>query len=204
MIVDPHDRAQRVQQVYTDLNRKFEEEETQRKAQQQNIPYLNLYGYPVDVLALKLLPRQVAEQYSAVVFYKEGRNIKLGIVDSNPSVMQVLKQLTGQAFTVEPYLISKSSFNHIFSFYANVISTAVHEDSIKLASTNPKFQIGGIVNLSQHIATASATETLEELVGSALHIDASNIHVEPEKTMLKIRFRIDGVLQDVAAVSSPS
>ncbi|HEX9503479.1 MAG TPA: GspE/PulE family protein [Patescibacteria group bacterium] len=201
MIYDPNSRAQRVNQVYTDLNRKFEEQETQRKAKEQKIAYLNLYGFPVEAQTLQLLPKETAEAFHAIVFYREGKNIKLGIVDSNPSVMQVLNQLTEQAYIVEPFLISLSSFKHIFEGYNKIFKTTQHFDNIKLESSNPKYQIGGIGSISQHLTTASATEIVEELLGSALHIDASDIHVEPEKTMLKIRFRIDGVLQDVASLN---
>ncbi len=200
MITDPSTRAQRVQQIYTDLNRKFEEEETQRKAKDQNIPYLNLYGFPVDTQTLNLLPKETAENYQTIVFYKEGRNVKIGIVDSNPSVVNVLNQLREQAFTVEPFLISKSSFKHFMEGYGQFLKTNQKADHIQLKSTDKRFEIGSIKNLGQHIATASASEVIQELLGSALRIEVSDIHIEPEKTDLKIRFRIDGVLQDVASV----
>src|SRR5258708_14531533 len=115
MIYDPNSRAQRVNQVYTDLNRKFEEQETQRKAKEQKIAYLNLYGFPVEAQTLQLLPKETAEAFHAIVFYREGKNITLVIVDSNPSVMQVLNQLTEQAYISQPFLISLSSFKHIFA-----------------------------------------------------------------------------------------
>src|SRR6185436_10700199 len=195
------DKANRVKQVYTDLNRKYEEEETQRKAQEQNIAYLNLYGYAVDTQVLGLLPKEIAEANRAVVFYKEGRNLKLGVVDATPSIAQVLKHLTEQAFTVEPYLISQSSFDHAFAGYSKIIKNVLHSDSIKLQSDDKRFQIGNIKEIGQRFGTASATDIIQNLIGSALHIDASDIHAEPEKTELKIRYRIDGVLQDVASVS---
>src|SRR5258708_34704431 len=100
MIYDPNSRAQRVNQVYTDLNRKFEEQETPRKAKAQKIAYLNLYGFPVEAQTLKLLPKETAEAFHAIVFYGEGQTIKLGVPHSNPSVRQVVSQLTTRADVV--------------------------------------------------------------------------------------------------------
>lgn len=41
------------------------------------------------------------------------------------------------------------------------------------------------------------TEVLEIILGGALNLEASDIHIEPEKEQAKIRIRIDGLLQDI-------
>ena len=43
------------------------------------------------------------------------------------------------------------------------------------------------------------TEVLEIILGGALNLEASDIHIEPEKEQAKIRIRIDGLLQDILA-----
>jgi general secretion pathway protein E len=47
-------------------------------------------------------------------------------------------------------------------------------------------------------ADISAVKTLDSLIESAYRLKASDIHVDPLEEGLKIRFRIDGVLQDIA------
>lgn len=44
------------------------------------------------------------------------------------------------------------------------------------------------------------TKLLEVCLGGAINLNASDIHIEPEKKEVKLRFRIDGVLHDVAAL----
>ena len=67
---NPSDKAMRVRQVYSELDRKFEEQETQRRARLQNIPYINLYGFPVETQALDLMPKERAETLQAAIFFK--------------------------------------------------------------------------------------------------------------------------------------
>ncbi len=99
------------------------------------------------------------------------------------------------------YLISKSSFERLLDGYSVVIKTQHHSEDIKLTSTDEKFQISTIKDLSNRLNAASATELIEIIIGSALKLDSSDIHIEPEGADVKLRFRIDGVLQDVATLN---
>ncbi len=186
------DKAMRVKQVYSELDRKFEEEETQRLAKQQNIAYINLYGFPQDTQALKLIPKHEAESLGIVIFFKEGRSIKLGITESSEKINPVIKKLADDGFTVTPYLISQSSFRHLFEGYDKIVETKQHSEKIDLKSST-KWNLKDYNDIS-------ATEILEQVIGSALQADASDIHVEPEANAVKVRFRVDGVLVDVSSL----
>src|SRR5207245_9058249 len=59
-----------------------------------------------------------------------------------------------------------------------------------------------IVELSSITATSPAVEIVNILITQGLRDRASDIHIEPQKEYLRIRFRIDGVLQDVAHLPS--
>ncbi len=192
------DKAMHVKQVYTELDRKFEEEETQRKASLQNIAFINLYGFPVDAQALNLIPKDTAQSLQVVVFYKEGRNLKLGVTESPEKINSLLEKLKTQGYFVEPYLISLSSFKHMFEGYEKVISTKHKSEDIKLKSAD--FKLNSLKELAAKFFSASATEIIEQILGAALHLDASDVHLEPEGNDVKVRFRIDGVLQDTAVL----
>ncbi|MBX4191738.1 MAG: GspE/PulE family protein [Candidatus Doudnabacteria bacterium] len=201
IVVDPSTRAQRVQQVYTDLNRKFEEEETQLKARNHSVPYISLYGFPVDQQVLNLLDKETSQAYGCIIFHREGKNLKLGFFEPASEIKKVLDQLALKGFTVDSFLISKSSFEHFFKGYDLFIKPAHRSDNINLNSKDDRFTSSAIKNLSQQISSGNASQTLEALIGTALMINVSDIHIEPEKTLLKIRFRIDGVLQDTATAN---
>ena len=194
------DKAMRVTQVYTELDRKFEEQETQRLAQEKNIPYMNLYGFPVDVPALSVLPKEAAEAAGCAVFYKEGHSVKVATVDGT-GIRKVLGQLKAAGFLAQPYMVSKSSFKHLMDGYAQVVKIERKAGDIDLVSSDKRFEAHSLAELGEKLSHVSATEMIDTLVGSALILDSSDIHIEPEGSAVKIRFRIDGVLQDVAMLS---
>ena len=198
---NPSDKAMRVRQVYSELDRKFEEQETQRRAKLQNIPYINLYGFPVETQALDLMPKERAETLQAAIFFKEGLNIKLGVVEPSEKIRFLIKNLTDQSYFVETYLISQSSFDHLLEGYSKIVKTTHKSDKIEIKSTDPRFEASSIKELAKKLANVSATEMIETIVGAALNVDASDVHVEPENLDIKVRFRIDGVLADVATLN---
>jgi type II secretory ATPase GspE/PulE/Tfp pilus assembly ATPase PilB-like protein len=195
------DKAIRVKQVYTELDRKFEEQETQRQAQQQKFPYLNLYGYPVDNQALALLPKETAEAVGACIFYKEGRHIKIAIRDIDSKVGPVMEKLVEDGYNGEVYLVSLSSFNHLLEGYAQVLKTTRKSDKIEIISGQGEHEAQTLKDLAKKLSNVSASEFINAVMGSALGINSSDIHIEPEGQIIKVRFRIDGVLQDVASIN---
>ncbi|MEK7579686.1 MAG: GspE/PulE family protein [Patescibacteria group bacterium] len=58
-------------------------------------------------------------------------------------------------------------------------------------------EVKNIQDLKTKIAQTQTTESLEFLLGGAISIEASDIHFEPEDKRIRLRFRIDGVLQDI-------
>ena len=51
-------------------------------------------------------------------------------------------------------------------------------------------------------AKASTTEIIEAILSGSLSLGASDIHLEPEKNSTKIRFRLDGLLNDIGSIES--
>jgi type IV pilus assembly protein PilB len=193
------DRSIRIKQVYSELDRKFEEEETQRKATTLKLPYINLYGFPIDAAALALLPKEQAESLGVVIFYKESRNLKLGMLEPNSGVDSTIESLKKQSYFLENYLISRSSYEHAMSVYAKTIHVEKKSSEIKIENLG-ETKVESLRGLGQTLINVSVTQMLESVLSAALSINASDVHIEPEAADLKIRFRLDGVLQDVASL----
>ncbi|MDP4000999.1 MAG: GspE/PulE family protein [bacterium] len=194
----PSDRSSRVKQVYTDLDRKFEEEEAQSKALSASLPYMSLYGFPIDHNVLGLIPKEIATSSGTVAFYKEGRNIKLGVMGPSPQINQIVNDLKAKSLFVQLYLISESSFKHAMTFYDRIVSAARKSQDIRIESDVAEVRINSLKELEHKFYGVSATELIYLVLGAALPIDASDVHIEPDVKDVKVRFRIDGVLQDIA------
>jgi len=63
-----------------------------------------------------------------------------------------------------------------------------------------KKKVDSILSLKKEVENSfsqETTEILEVILAGSIILDASDIHIEPEKEMVKIRLRIDGILHDV-------
>jgi type IV pilus assembly protein PilB len=197
----PADRDLRIKQVYSQLDRKFEEEETQRKAKTNKLPYINLYGFPVDPSALAAIPGATARQLGLIAFFKEGRNLKLGVAEPSEAINAFIRQLKSESNFVELYQISKSSLMHFMDGYAKVVETHHKDEEIKIHGQDMDVsKIRSLSELGQHLQTTTVTQLVEKILTAALGLESSDIHLEPEPQGLKARFRIDGVLQDITVL----
>ncbi len=194
------DKGARVKQIYSDLNRKFEEQETERQAQALGVSYINLYGFPVDSQALSLIPETQAQTLGTVVFFKEGNGIKVGSINPGAKIEPLLQKLRDQHFTADVFLISHSSLHHLIESYRKILSTERHSDKLEINTTDKIFASLSLQDLAREFSQASATEMIEVLLGGALKVGASDVHIEPSVGNVKIRYRIDGVLQDIATL----
>ncbi|MGE5392374.1 MAG: GspE/PulE family protein [Candidatus Saccharibacteria bacterium] len=200
MVLTPVDREVRLRQVYSELDRKFEEQETQRKATTNKLPYINLYGYPLDPSALVVINPERSLAVQAVVFYKEGPNLKIGTFHPTPALKDLVKELETRGYYPELYQISESSFVHMHDGYSKVVQTQQKSGKIELDSKKQGIRVSSLKELAEHLSNASATELIDTLLQAALSLNSSDIHVEPEGAGIKIRYRIDGVLQDIAVL----
>jgi type II secretory ATPase GspE/PulE/Tfp pilus assembly ATPase PilB-like protein len=196
-MLTPPDRNIRLKQVYSQLDRKFEEEETQKQAATFELPYMSLFGFPIDNNALSIIPKEKAEVVQAIIFYKEGRNLKLGTVGLTPQLLGLVEELKDQSYFTEVYIISKSSLRDALQGYHRIVSVKRRSQDINIDGKDPKFQVGTLKDLAHKLAAVSATEIIELFLGSALNFEASDIHIEPGPAGVKVRYRIDGVLQDI-------
>jgi len=171
-------------------------------AAKKGIPYIDLSIFPVSPEALRILPEQTARQKKTVCFFYNGEQLRLGTTQVSDDVAELQYQL-GERFHAETkvYLISEHSLERVLSLYANLpIIKPVNKDIVITDEELEKFgvEISNLKSLQEQFRRVSITDILTLLVASALKVNASDIHVEAEEKGVVVRYRIDGVLQDVA------
>lgn len=192
------DKGIRLKRVFSELDRKFEEQETQHRANKNRLSYINLYGFPVDMGALSIVPEETAVSLGLVVFYREGRSLKLGVLDLTDQVKRFIRKLKDQSYYVEVFLVSKSSWDHLVKNYDKILVTKRKSQEVVINDQGiSEVEIETLKDLSTKLANTSATEMLDLILGGALSLNSSDVHIEPETSQIKIRYRIDGVLQDI-------
>ncbi len=174
------------------------------KAEQLGLPYINLVVFPIDSDVLERISKQDASRAQVALFYKQGADIRVGAVDpQSPGAQEIAKQVEEKmGYAPHMYVVSNRSIDAALARYRRdaALDTAP-QDELKIGQKEADAFATELKNLHElglRITSMPPTEILSAIVISAVRLRASDIHVEPKEKEARLRFRIDGVLQDVA------
>ena len=190
------------------IKREAEERDAQRRAQQEGIPYLSPERISLNLEALALLDEHSArEGHCAIITAKEKR-IAVIIYDPKYSkTKEALKLLEEMGYAATLYIVSLSSLSRILDQYRFVSATHaaisgsvdVEEDktdtTVSIKYLNSIAQVKETINA--HLGKGKTSSIMDILLLGAIANRASDIHLEPKEKTAKIRYRVDGLLNDV-------
>ncbi len=158
------------------------------------VPLVDLRSESIQPQAVALLPEHLASRYLALPIKLQGNRLTVALTD--PTDIQTLQDLTARTGAViDPVVATVDHIaEHIDISYR---SSEVAEHQQKQDAVTPL--AGGRVTAAV-LRKAPTTEVVDMLVRQALLDRASDLHIEPTETQLRIRFRIDGILHDVMSL----
>lgn len=173
-------------------------------AQEKNLAYLNLNLLPIERDSLGLIPQTEAERANVVIIQRKGQTLRLGALDaSNQETIQIIKNLKAQGFKTEIFVISHSSFKKALAEYQRLPSQSkktVSATEIVLEQINIPETFSSLKERINQLTDKDTSVLVETFLGAALKLEASDIHIEPQKENTQIRFRLDGVLQEAGSI----
>ncbi|HEY6797712.1 MAG TPA: GspE/PulE family protein [Kineosporiaceae bacterium] len=163
-------------------------------AEQLNLPLADLSRYAPDPDAARELPESAARSLTAVpVTVDEDGVLDVAISDPSPDVLAGLEQL-GRPVRVH-IATEQQVMRAINSMYR-----ALRDVEQQVAAFVPTAQPRGVVQRADLDLTADAdapvVNVANMILTQALRDRASDVHIEPQDTMVRVRFRIDGALHD--------
>ncbi len=195
------ERGRKLKEKLTDETRKVQEREAMKMAIKTRLPYIDLRTFPVDKEAVSLIPRELSEKARTVCFLIKDSEVRIGAIDpTNPGLKEVTGLLADKGYSFSCYIISEQSLRHVLDIYGQIKIVKPEVDEIKVAKERiikAKEQIKNLTDLKEAIKKVPMTEMIDFILAGALAAEASDIHMEPEKDSIKLRYRIDGVLQDI-------
>jgi type IV pilus assembly protein PilB len=195
-------KLRRANRVKTDLDKLYIESETKAKANFLNLPYIDLYGFPIDTAHLVAISKIDAQRSKMGVFNIRNKSIDIATPSPGyPGQQQILTVFRENNFEPRLFLCSDLSFNQLLKRYNYLVSVKTVSDDINLSQDkikNLEKNQQNLLNLAQIIAKCSVSEAVETILITAVQNDSSDIHFEPEKDSYHIRFRLDGVLHTFA------
>ena len=185
-----------------EIDLKTKEEMVAKQAATLGLPHIDLSAFPITGEALRIIPEELAMEKKVICFFSITDEMRLGAVDYTEEIKELAYQLGERHHAnVQVYLISENSFAKAVKLYANLpIVKPITKDINITDEELEKFKTGVIDfrSLEQQFTDVSISDILTLMIASALKVDSSDIHVEAEENGIMVRYRIDGVLHDVA------
>jgi len=192
-----------------EIRRAEEESLLIQLAAQYGLQYINLPGITISPEALHTIPEKEARTANAVAFERVRKKLSVAIRNPNqPETKALIKKLETAGYTVDLYLTSTANLEHAWKRYADLKHTVavkrgvldINPDVINTLMKKMK-SVGDVTDTITNIRTLNSarrvSETLEVMFAGALALGASDIHIEPEETGIRLRYRLDGVLHDI-------
>lgn len=179
------------------------EEEAKNNAKTSGVPYVNLKGFPISPEALREVPEEQAKRLSVVAFLFTGAEIRLGSTKpTDPEVKELLFQLEERLKANGGiYMISEESLRVALKAYETLPKIKQIVKGVKITDEELKEfqnQFTHYEDIQKVIGKANITDVMTIVTAAALQFDTSDVHIEAEEKKIAVRFRIDGVLQEVA------
>jgi len=162
-------------------------------SRQLNIPLVNLNNYDFVEDEVRRLPEMIARRYRAIVLENREDSFLVGMADPTDiyaldEIQKKLDKSVKQAIVRESELLG--TFDQIYRRTEEINALAEELDQ-DLNESGAEFAL-----LEPEMTDAPVAKLLQSIFEDAVQVNASDIHIEPDKEMLRVRQRIDGVLHE--------
>ena len=164
-------------------------------AEYLEIPYVNLGQLSLDPKVVNLLPETHARRYRALVLKDDAQGVLVGMADpTDLFAFDELSRLLGKhvrlALTQEAALLR--TIDVVYRRTDEIISLA---EELNEELTQADVDLGTL-SVEEGSPDAPIIKLIQTMFHDAVKVKASDIHIEPEENRLRIRLRVDGLLQE--------
>jgi type IV pilus assembly protein PilB len=164
-------------------------------AERYSLDYLDLGVFHVDMTAANLVTTAIAKRYQAVpVAFADQRTLLVAMADpSNVLAVDDIAIMTG--YEVRVAVAPPDDIAALVSRLDRLEEVVGEESLLEAAEEEAE-----VVSLHETSDDAPVIKLVNQIVAQGVEQGASDIHLAPEGKELRVRFRVDGVLQDVTTV----
>lgn len=149
-------------------------------AESFKVPYADLNSTVPSPEQVQKIPEEIAKKYHAVIFTEEKDNVV--VTTDNPQDKNLLPELEK--------LLAGKKISIAYSLSEDIDASFVHYQKALETRFSKIIESKGRV----------APELLDEIFNDAITLNASDIHFEPQNTIVLVRFRVDGVLHEAGRI----
>jgi len=177
---------------------------TKAKAELVGVPYIAIDLETLAPDVLKLIPENTAKAYRSVPLRSDGGMLIVGMENpQDPRAQDALRFIAKQTnVSLGVYLVSRSDIEAVlrkYTPYKSEVEKAVQSLSDDEAAAAGEIRRASIDSGIEVVEEAPIIKIVSSTLRSGVEQGASDIHIEPQRDRMRIRFRIDGELREVSS-----
>ena len=191
-----------------ELHREEEENRAKSLASKLGFSYINLRTSPIDDKALTFITEEQSRKAQLAIVQKRQKELYAATIDpKSKETKSFIDNLENQGFNAKIFIVSQSGLERAWRRYEDLklkrtkISEEVEVDAEELKQIQT--EITSVKDLEEKINQpgVTATQLLNIIMASALKLFSSDVHLEVEREeTTRLRFRIDGILQNIGDI----
>lgn len=202
---DEHKQEERVRA----LRKKEEEDLASSLSAYHGLPYLDLSTHPINIDALRIIKENEAREANIAIFNVTDKRISVGILSpKHERTIELLEDLKRRGYEPETFMVSHQSLERVWERYKD-LSYSFETKSGALDISNEEIleltkkvsSLDDIKKLIEEVISMKRayriSRILEIILAGSISLKASDVHLEPEESRLRLRYRLDGVLTDI-------
>ncbi len=165
-------------------------------SQQLFMPLIDLSRADVDVEAVSLLPEVHARRLRALVLSREDRKIQVAMSDPADLSAQESLLMRLSEYEIEFAIVPEQQLVEAFDrYYRRTQAIASFAEQLQAEHQTTNTFNFGLTN-AEDSEEVTVVKLINSLFEDAVQVGASDIHIEPDDNVLRLRQRVDGVLHE--------
>lgn len=191
------------------LREEEEESLAQIMSQKYGLSYIDLGANPINIDALRIIKENEARESLVAPFNIVNKKVSVAIISPNDGkTIEMIKNLRDRGYAPTLFMASHQSLEKVWDRYKD-LSYSMETKGGALDIANEEIQelvkdvksISDIKKSIEHVLSQKKSyrisRILEIILAGAISVEASDIHIEPEDNLVRLRYRMDGVLNDI-------
>lgn len=168
------------------------------KSKLYNVPFVTTKELVSSPEALAKIPESVAEHYLVLPFQLDSNTNLLSVAMANPLDLQTIAFLEAKSSSkVKPFMaISEDLRTEIPRRYSQGLSAEVTQVLKESTDYESNHKVLDVTKIGEVIREAPIAKIVATVLEFAVKARASDVHIEPLEDHTRVRYRIDGILQE--------
>jgi type IV pilus assembly protein PilB len=168
------------------------------------VPPINISRYKINPSVLKIIPKKIVKHYHIIPISKMGEVLTVAMADPlNVFAMDDIKTLTG--LKINPVITSDKDIREAIDLYygekfnaavEKIVEDMTETSEIDLVEDDTSQSAVSAADLLRIVQEAPVVKITNMILADAITLRASDVLIEPLETDLRIRYRVDGMLQE--------